>query len=135
MKLLFENENQQIYLHEDLSCIEQRFKPKSKEIFGKEYIKEIRVLGLYVNMHQSPDKHISKLIINAIDGEPSMEPFVQTWKNNHFYPQIFKAGIKCKAYCNKEMNNRYSTDDSNKIFQFELFDSFEESVNWVQSVC
>ncbi|MFT5821269.1 MAG: hypothetical protein ACI8ZM_002521 [Crocinitomix sp.] len=140
MKQLFENQFQTIYLHENLDVFEQRFKSDSQNIFGEAYIKEMRIFGDYMNTHQTPDKKISKIIINTLDGGPTMEPSVQKWMHDIFYPQISENGIKSKAYCmGEEIVAKLSIeltaeDDPNAMFKFQFFSSLEDGINWLSAI-
>ena len=140
MKQLFENDYQTIYLHEDNNIFEQRFKSKSQEIFGEAYINEMRIFGDQMAANQTSEKEVSKLIINTLDGGPTMEPSVQTWMHNNFYPQISNIGIKSKAYClGEEILAKLSIeltveDDPNALFKYQFFSSLEDSINWLNAI-
>ena len=140
MKTLLENEYQEILFHEDLGIFEERFKEASAHIFGKDYIREVSLFGKAIVDNQSKDKPHTKLIINTLAGGPTMEPQVQQFMHDEFYPMILEAGIKHKAYClGPEVISKLSVEltadsDPKQQFNYRFFATFEEGVDWLKTI-
>ncbi|MEO9485315.1 MAG: hypothetical protein ABJG47_17790 [Ekhidna sp.] len=140
MKTLLENEYQEILLHEDLGVFEERFKEASSHIFGEDYIREVSFFGKAIVENQSKEQPFSKLIINTLAGGPTMEPQVQQFMHEEFYPMILKAGIRHKAYClGPEIIAKLSVEltvdnDPRQQFNYQFFATLEESMAWLQTI-
>lgn len=140
MKILLETEYQEILFHDELGIFEERFKPASSEIFGKDYIQEVSLFGRAIVENQPEGQPHSKLIINTLAGGPTMESQVQQFMHEEFYPTILKAGIKHKAYClGSEIVAKLSVEltadnDPRKQFNYRFFATLEEGIEWLKTI-
>ncbi|MEP1097142.1 MAG: hypothetical protein ABJG78_18655 [Cyclobacteriaceae bacterium] len=139
MKTLFKNNYQEILLHPELGIFEQRFLPASQDLFGDDYIREVSIFGETIQKNQSDENPYPNLIVNTLNGGPTMEPKVQEFMHAEFYPMIFDAGIRTKAYClGDEILSKLSVEltaenDPNSKFKYKFFANLEEGMDWLRN--
>lgn len=139
MKTLLENRYQTILLYESEGIFEERFKKASSDINGKNYIREVSLFGKAISENQPEGQPYSKLIINTLAGGPTMEPHVQKFMHEEFYPILLEAGIRHKAYClGPEIISKLSveltaSDDPRQQFNYQFFATLEAGIEWLTS--
>lgn len=138
MKSFFKNEYQEIFLHEEEGIFEERFTEASSEIFGDAYIREVSIFGDLIKENQ-PEIPYHKLIINTLNGGPTMEPRVQEFMHSTLYPKLWGYGIRAKAYClgaeiisklSVELTAKGNTNKENE-FSYKFCATLEEGITFL----
>lgn len=135
---LLETEYQRILMYDDLRICEQRFKKASQLLFGDDYIREVSLFGDLIIKSQTPENPFYKLLVNTLDGGPTMEPRVQEFMHHDLYPKLVEAGITTKAYClGHEIIAKLSIEltadnDPIKQFNYKFFATLEEGIEWLK---
>lgn len=139
INVLYENEYQQVLSYPDEGIYEQRFKAASEVLFGEDYIREVKIFGEQIVATQNPESPFRKLVVNTLDGGPTMEPMVQEFMHAEFYPMLVEAGITTKAYClGAEILSKISVEltaenDPRKQFNYKFFATLEEGLEWIRN--
>jgi len=133
-----ENEYVEIYRHDDIMAFEQRFKAASEDLFGKGYIEQMKLFGEAIINQKNEGHNYPNVIINTTKNGPTMEPEVQDWMHETFYPLLAENKITTKAYClGEEILSKLSIeltagDNSNALFRFKFFSNLEEGREWLR---
>ena len=138
MILLDENEFMGVYRHDDINAFEQRFKNASIDLFGEGYINQMRIFGKLIGSEIESGHAYPNIIINTTENGPTMEPEVQEWMHNTFYPLLVDYKITTKAYClGEEILSKLSVeltagDDPNSQFKFKFFSNLDDGIEWLR---
>lgn len=118
--------------YDKLSVLEQEFLPESQELFDKFYIEQM-LNFLEAIKYYTP----AQLMINILQGGPTMNPEAQLWMQENFYVEISKYGVKRKAYLlGEELIARLSIkqtaeEDPNPRFVYQYFSDKDKAIDWL----
>lgn len=132
MTVIFENEYMRLNSYEDFNTLEQEFLPASEELFDKFYIEQM-IIFLDAVKRLKP----AQLMINVLNGGPTMNPEVQNWMQNTLYKELILCGVKRKAYLlGEELVARLSIkqtaeEDPNQDFDYAYFSDRNKAIDWL----
>ncbi len=139
MTLLLENDFAEILRHDNVKAFELRYKPTSVNLFGERFIEQMTILKDQIIEQAALGHTFQNLIINTINGGPTIEPEVQEWMHSTFYPLLIENNITTKAYCmGEEIISKLSIeltadDKSNSSFKYDYFSSLEDALKWIKN--
>lgn len=133
MKEVFQNRYMKLKFHEKVNTLEQEFLPDSAELFDRFYKEQMNIFLKTIKEYMP-----SQLIINVLQGGPTMNPEVQEWMQTNFYDELVVCGVKRKAYLlGEELIAKLSIkqtaeEDPNQQFEYKYFSKHSKALQWLE---
>ncbi len=139
MILLNKNTYMEIYRHDNVKAFEQRYLPESANLYGENHLNQMILFKEILLNQLAGGKYFPNLIINTVNGGPTMELNAQEWMHNVFNPFLSENNFTTKAYClgdeilSKESVRITAEDNSNSTFNFNFFSTLEDGLTWLEA--